>query len=263
MLNLQLAVLRSEARFTSLQKTVRAIAALLEEKSSIPMVQQQMPLIQEIQTDDWWQYVTPQMLETARKRLRPLVKLIDKNHRKPIYTDFEDVMGDEKEVAFEAFAIGDSFEQFRSKARRFLREHEDHIAIHKLRMNEPLTKIDLGELETILIESGVGTADDLKAAAEESAGLGLFVRSLIGLDREAAKHALGVFMTGKTLKANQIEFLDLIVNHLTDRGIVKVESLYESPFTDVNQHGPDGLFPEPQVEELVTVLNDVRNRAVA
>ncbi len=83
------------------------------------------------------------MLENARKRLRLLVKLIDKNQRKPIYTDFEDVMGDQKEIAFSAFAKGDDFEQFRSKARRFLREHEDHIAIHKLRMNEPLTQTDI------------------------------------------------------------------------------------------------------------------------
>lgn len=263
MLNLQLAVLRSEPRFASLQKSLRAIAELLEEKSSIPMVQQQMPLIQEIQTDDWWQYVTPQMLETARKRLRLLVKLIDKSQRKPIYTDFEDVMGDEKEVAFTAFAKGDDFEQFRSKARRFLCEHEDHIAIHKLKMNQPLTKGDLGELQMILIENGIGTSEEIQKATEESDGFGLFVRSLIGLDREAAKQALGGFTTGKTLKANQIEFLDLIVNHLTERGVVKVEALYESPYTDVNQHGPDGLFPEPQVEEIVAILNDIRDRAVA
>ncbi len=263
MLNLQLAILRSEPRFASLQKSLRGIAELLEEKSSIPMVQQQMPLIQEIQTDDWWQYVTPQMFETARRRLRLLIKLIDKSQRKPIYTDFADVMGDEKEVEFAAFAKGDSFEQFRSKARRFLREHEDHIAIHKLKLNEPLTKSDLAELQTILSENGIGTSENIQKATEESDGLGLFVRSLIGLDREAAKDALGGFTTGKTLKANQIEFLDLIVNHLTERGVVKVEALYESPYTDVNQHGPDGLFPEPQVEEIVTILNEVRQRAVA
>lgn len=140
MLNLQLAVLRSEKRFSKLQKLVRTIASQLEEKSSIPMVHAQMVLIQEIQTDEWWEHVTAQMLESARKRLRLLVRLIEKQHRKPIYTNFEDVMGDEKEVAFEAFAKGDDFEQFRSKARRFLREHEDHITIHKLRMNQPLTE---------------------------------------------------------------------------------------------------------------------------
>jgi type I restriction enzyme, R subunit len=44
--------------------------------------------------------------------------------------------------------------------------------------------------------------------------LGLFVRSLVGLDREAAKSALGKFASGSTLTANQIEFVNEIVDHL-------------------------------------------------
>lgn len=263
MLNLQLAVLRSEQRFSKLQKSVKAIAGLLEEKSSIPMIQAQMALIQEIQTDEWWEHVTPQMLENARKRLRLLVKLIDKQQRKPIYTDFVDVMGDEKEVEFAAFAAVDDFEQFRSKARRFLREHEDHIAIHKLRMNEPLTDADLKELERILAENEVGSAKTIERAKSESNGLGLFVRSLIGLDRSAAKAAFAAFTEGKKLTANQLEFVNLVIDHLTDRGVVNVESLYTSPYTDVSPQGPDGLFKPKEVDQLVDILHDIRDRAFA
>ena len=247
MLNLQLAVLRSERSFSKLQKSVKAIAGLLEEKSSIPMVQAQMVLIQEIQTDEWWEHVTPTMLENARKRLRLLVKLIDKAQRKPIYTDFEDVMGDEKEVAFDAFVMGDDFEQFRSKARRFLREHEDHITIHKLRMNEPLTEADLNELERILSESGIGDAEKIERAKTENDGLGLFVRSLVGLDRGAAKKAFAEFTDGKTLTGNQLEFVNLVIDHLTDRGVVKVESLYTSPYTDVS---PKERIVKPKSDQL-------------
>src|SRR5688572_30569653 len=94
-LNLQLAVLRSEPGFERLRDQVKAIAGLLEEKSAIPMVREQMALIQDIQTDEWWQDVTVPMLEIVRRRLRDLVKLIEKQQRKPIYTDFEDVMGAE------------------------------------------------------------------------------------------------------------------------------------------------------------------------
>jgi len=36
------------------------------------------------------QDVTTPMLETVRKRIRDLVKLIEKLKRKPIYTDFEE-----------------------------------------------------------------------------------------------------------------------------------------------------------------------------
>jgi type I restriction enzyme, R subunit len=263
MLNLQLAVLRSEQRFSKLQKSIKAIASMLEDKSSIPMVQAQMALIQEIQTDEWWERVTPTILENARKRLRLLVKLIDKLQRKPIYTDFKDVIGEEKEVEFAAFATGDEFEQFRSKARRFLREHADHIAIYKLRMNEPLTDSDLKELERILAESGVGSGENIKRAKTESNGLGLFVRSLVGLDRAAAKAAFAAFTAGKLLAANQLEFVNLVIDHLTDRGIVMVESLYTSPYTDVSPKGPDGLFSPKEVDQLVEILHEVRDRAIA
>ena len=162
--------------------------------------------------DEWWEHVTPQMLENARKRLRLLVKLIDKQQRKPIYTNFEDMMGDEKEIAFEAFAKGDDFEQFRSKARRFLREHEDDITIHKLRMNEPLTEMDLIQLEQIMTDSGIGSSEDIERAKSESNGLGLFVRSLVGLDRSAAKAAFAQFTNGRTLNANQLEFVSLVIS---------------------------------------------------
>ena len=79
--------------FLRLQQQVKAIAGLLEEKSAIPMVQEHMALIQDLQTDAWWEDVTSPMLEAFRRRLRSLVRLIDKHKRKPIYTDFKDEHG--------------------------------------------------------------------------------------------------------------------------------------------------------------------------
>src|SRR5437867_150816 len=88
-------------------------------------------------------------------------------------------------------------------------------------MNKALTAADLAELERMLVESGVGAAEDVGRAKLESQGLGLFVRSLVGMDREAAKEALAGFLVGKTLSANQIEFVNLIVNHLTEHGVME------------------------------------------
>jgi type I restriction enzyme R subunit len=235
---------------------------LLEEKTSIPMVNQQLVLIQEIQTDEWWQDVTTAMLEIARTKLRLLIKLIDKQKRKPLYTDFRDEMGGETPVPLPGFDAPDSYERFRAKARAFLKQHEDHIAIHKLRTNRSLTRSDLGELERMLAASGIGGVDDVKRAKAECHGLGLFVRSLVGLDRAAAKEAFAGFLAGKALTANQIEFVNLIVDHLTEHGVMKAELLYESPFTDVTPRGPDGIFSSAQVEELVFVLDQVRATAL-
>ncbi len=263
LLNLQLALLKAEPAFARLSKQVKDIAGLLEEKAAIPMVQAQLALILDIQTDEWWQDVTTPMLEIVRLRLRDLVRLIEKERRKPIYTDFEDTLGTEKSYELIDLAISDQFERFRAKARAFLKAHQDHITIHKLRMNEPLTASDLAELERMLIESGVARAEELQQASKQTHGLGLFVRSLVGLDREAAKRALAKFLTGGTLSANQIEFVSLIVDHLTQHGVMDPALLYESPFTDLNPQGPEGLFPSAVVTELVRVLERIKATAAA
>ena len=169
----------------------------------------------------------------------------------------------ETAIDLPGFEAPDSFERFRAKARAFLREHDDHIAIHKLRMNKALTRSDLAELERMLTTSGVGGAGDVQKAKQESHGLGLFVRSLVGLDREAAKQAFAGFLAGKPLNANQIEFVNLIVDHLTEHGVMGAALLYESPFTDLTPRGPDGLFTSSQLDQLLAVLDQVRASALA
>jgi type I restriction enzyme R subunit len=159
--------------------------------------------------------------------------------------------------------MGDDFERFRAKARTFLLAHKDHVAIHKLRVNRALTPTDLAELERMLGEAGIGGPAEINHAKETSHGLGLFVRSLVGLDREAAKAALAGFLAAKTLAANQIEFVNLIVNHLTEHAIMEASLLYTTPFTDLAPRGPDGIFSSLQVDELMGVLEQVRTAAMA
>jgi type I restriction enzyme R subunit len=219
-----------------------------------------MALIQDVQADEWWQDVTVPMLERMRRRLRGLVQFIEKRQRRPIYTDFEDQLGEEQEVVLPGFSVGTNAAKFRAKAQAFLRGHLDHVAIAKLHRNKPLTAQDLEELERMLAESGVGAPDEIKQAAEAGRGLGLFVRSLIGLDREAAKEAMAGFIGGRTLSANQLEFINLVVDHLTAHGAMPAERLYESPFTDLSPQGPEALFSTKDVDALVQVLGSVEAR---
>ena len=44
---------------------------------------------------------------------------------------------------------------------------------------------------------------------------------------------------------------------------MKPELLYETPFTDMSPHGPDGVFNSAQVDELIELLSQVRAKAVA
>jgi type I restriction enzyme R subunit len=263
MLRLQLCMLHAEPGYDRLRKQVCDIADKLSELGSIPAVRERMVLIEAMLGEEWWVDVTLPMLEQARRHLRALVKLLEKSSRKVVYTDFEDELGEVTDIALPLSSTAGDFERFRAKVRAFLRLHEDHLAVQKLRRNLALTPSDLTALENILAGSGAGTPEDFERAAREAQGLGLFIRSLVGLDRQAATEALNGFLGDKTLSGNQIEFVNLIVNHLTERGVMDAALLYEPPFTGFAPQGPDGLFQPARVEELFRVLEQVRASAIA
>jgi type I restriction enzyme R subunit len=83
------------------------------------------------------------------------------------------------------------------------------------------------------------------------------------MDREAAKRAFDAFLSGKTLAADQIEFLNMVIDYLTERGAMDPRLLYESPFTDLDTMGIEGVFGEADVAQVITILEDVRRRAAA
>ena len=261
-LRTQLALLQAKPEFTSLRDRIIEIASALEEQETIPAIKAQMVLIQSITGDEWWEDITVAMLETARKRLRALVKLIEKGKRNIVYTDFEDELGEGTTIDLPDVGTGMNYEKFREKARQFLREHENHLSLQRLRRNQPLTASDLEELERMLVEAG-GTKEAIDRAKEESKGLGVFIRSLVGLDHETAKQAFGQFISGASVTANQIEFINLVIDYLTENGVMEPDRLYESPFTDDNPRGPEGIFHSAQVDHIVQVLEEIRQRAFA
>lgn len=149
------------------------------------------------------------------------------------------------------------------KAYAFLRAHEDDLVLYKIRHGNQLTELDLSELERIMQESGEFKPGEISRAVAEAHGLGLFVRSVIGMDRSAATEALSAFTGGSTFTGNQLAFVTLLLDQLTKRGAVDPELLYEAPYTAVAPTGPDGLFTGAQVIALVATLRRIRTTAEA
>ena len=261
LLSLELALLRTEPGYPRLQQQVRTIAGLLEEYPTIPAVAKELAFIAEVQSDEWWADVTLPMLESVRRRLRLLVPFIEKSKRKIVYTDFEDEIGEAVDIAFPNLGIGLEFERFRRKARTFLREHKGETAVEKIHRNWPITTADIDDLQRILVDSGVGTPEHCARAQSEAGGFGLFIRRLVGLDRTAAKEAFAEFLDGERYSANQIEFVNLVIDELSDHGVIEPRRFYESPYTDLNPQGPDALFESADVDRLLAVVADVRHRA--
>jgi type I restriction enzyme R subunit len=260
-LRLQVHRLRSERSGERLRHQVQEIAAGLLEQTAIPAVRKQQELLEELAGDAWWEDVTVAMLEGARRRIRDLVRLLEKRKRAFVYTDFEDELGAVEELSLHGAPVGADYERFREKAAAYLRAHEDHLALQKLRRNVPLTALDIEELERMLLEAGVANPADLETVRRESPGLGTFVRSLVGLERAAATKAFSNFIEGRNFTADQLHFLSLVIDHLTVNGIMEPSLLYEPPFTELAPLGPEGLFPEADVQLLVDTIEQVQRNS--
>jgi type I restriction enzyme R subunit len=228
----QLTLLRGEPRFARLQQQLRDLAAQLEARANIPQVAAELELIRELLRDGWWQDVTVPMLEEVRRRLRTLMGLIEPISRDPLYTNFTDELGELRELDAAALLTRDEFQQFRLRAKDFLKAHEDHLTMQRLRRNQPLTPGDLNELQRFLLSHGVGTERAIQRA-------------------------------GGTHTATQIRFINEILDELTSRGVMDPARLYDSPFSDLAPMGPEGLFSEAEVDTICQLLNLVTTRAMA
>lgn len=261
-LRLQLARLNHTPDFKRWETQVREIAQQLEEKSSIPMVHDQIDLIRQIQDDEYWTDVTVPMLELVRVRLRDLVKFIEKRKRSVVYADFQDTLGVVAEVPSNWLGSEYNIEQYRKRMRHFLRTHESHLTVNKLKRNIPITALELQDLERLLFESGeLGSREDFEKAFGAAQSLGELVRLLVGLDRGAAVQAFGEFLQNTTYNAKQIQFVNQIVEYLTQNGIMDPGMLYEPPFTDLSNNGLDGVFGDLDANRIVEILRNVASNA--
>ena len=220
------------------------IAMLLEEKTTIPAVKAQLEFLASMQESGFWEGVDLHGLEALRLRLRRLVPLLDKKKQKIVYTDFQDqVIGvRDEEVVHMPKMTGAQYEK---KVKAYLKNHLDHLVIHRLRTNQPLTATDLLGLERTLAKIGEDDGQTLLTgllARSEAPSLAHFVRNMVGMDRAAPQRAFSGFLSDQSLTPPQIRFVEMVIDQLTARGVMEASALYEPPFSNLHAGGPEALF---------------------
>ncbi|MBS4829956.1 MAG: restriction endonuclease subunit R, partial [Firmicutes bacterium] len=209
---------------SDLIKKVSGVAGV----ANIPEIQTQKELIGKILQTDYVDRAGIEDLEHIRESIRNLIKYIPK--KKMRYdTDFaDDILSTEWN---EAELENDDLKNYKAKAEYYIRQHQDHIAIAKLKMNKPLSQTDVKALEQILWEE-VGTQKDYEQEYGKKP-LGEFVRSIVGLDMNAAKEAFSAYLDESYMDSRQIYFVNQIVEYVVQNGMLTDFSvLQEAPFTD-------------------------------
>lgn len=259
MYGLMLASIEQMPSFRSAKKQLCNMAALLERKSSITKIKEKLPIIQEINTDAFWEANDVLQFERVRKELRTLIQFLsgDKG-RDPIITDLKDPILEQKEGV--TLDPSYDFEDYRAKVNRYVNEHGNTLAIYKLTHNIPLSSGDYSELERILTEE-LGSRADYEREYGDTP-FGLLIRKIGKLDHEAAMKAFSAFINDQSLNQKQIEFVHKIINHVEQNGYMEnVSELMKPPFDR-----PDGftkLFNAQTQTALVSAIEQIRKNAVA
>lgn len=258
----------------------RAVSSELLTLMTIPTVKEQAPLLEAVASEDWWVDVTSVMLEEVRLRLRGLLRHIQKSVRNPVYVDFEDEIRATEDMAVgpggldgELVLAGMSslnVEKLRDRARVYLEDHAENIVLQRLQRGSQLTQSDLEVLEDMLEDAaGDSAADDqvdrvIGEAAESSGGLGLFIRSIVGLDAATVKERFADFLDQSTRNIDQIRFIETVIDELTVNGVVEVSRLFEDPYSDIiaDPMDPDTGFEFGELSTIRTILIDFKEAAV-
>ncbi|MCK9194663.1 MAG: hypothetical protein M0P19_12410, partial [Nevskia sp.] len=61
----------------------------------------------------------------------------------------------------------------------------------------------------------------------------------------------------------QIRFVEMIIEKLTQSGVIDPAQLYEPPFTGVHHQGLDGAFTDTEAEAIVSIVGEINQRAAA
>ncbi len=121
---------------------------------------------------------------------------------------------------------------YRKKVEYYLKEHENELAIFKLKNNKQLTEMDLKTLESILWQE-LGSYDDYKKEFGEIP-VNKLVRKMVGLDRTVANSMFSEFLNSQNLNTRQIHFVKLIVDYVVANGFIDDNRvLMEDPFRTV------------------------------
>lgn len=203
-------------------------AEALSKIANVPEIAAQSALLEKILHTDYVENTGVDELEKIRKALRDLMKYIT-NEQSAYETGFGDeILSIEwKQSELE----NDDLQKYKMRAEFYVRQHQNELAIAKLKMNVPLTDSDITQLEEILW-SEVGTKQDYEAEYGKKP-LGEFIREIVGLDMNAAKEAFSAYLTNVNLDSRQIYFVNQIVEYIVHNGMMKDMSiLQEAPFID-------------------------------
>lgn len=230
MLCIELSYVDEATDATKAIRSVQTVAEALIEMGRIPQVQAKMTTIKEVLSMVAWENVSLQWLEKVRTDLRELLKFLTGTPNRWFVVDIEDIISDEGEAVHISTAM-----TYKQSILDFLATHRNLPVIEKIYNMQQLDNEDFMELQRILWEE-LGSREDYDRFTQGKmcgANVAIFIRSMVGVDRQEAMRRFASFATNVELTAEQEEFLMTIIAYVCENGdITKDTVVNEAPFDE-------------------------------
>jgi type I restriction enzyme R subunit len=260
MLKMQIATIMLSNSQKKYENNLIDIAEGLSTKYSIPAVNRAKVTIESLRNPDFYKGVSQKKLDEIREELRDLIQYLDLISKPKVYTNIIDseVTIKRNEPTFET-NLG---LPYRKRVESFIRENKHHITISKLCSNMPITTDELSGLEQLLFDGDERGTKDSYIKEYGNQPLGVFIRSILGLDVSAAQEVFSEFLNSGSLKADQMIFIQNIITYLTKNGTIEPSMLFEPPFTDINDNGLNGVFEDNEAYKIISLVEHVNENAM-
>jgi len=128
----------------------------------------------------------------------------------------------------------------------------------------PISQTDIEALEDLLFDKDEVIPREAYQEIYGDAPLGVLVRSIVGLDRDAAMSVFAEFLQQSPLHPDQIRFLHEVVEYLVKNGVMEPKELFDAPFTHYHDSGVSGVLGEDLAAKVVQLVKQINaNAAVA
>jgi type I restriction enzyme R subunit len=257
MYGLMLSYMEGLKTFQSAKKQLKKTVGLLKKQVSIDAVRNELPLMNEIESPEFWTDTDVLEFENVRVHLRELIQFIGINPVRIIETGLKDrILGEKEGDTLEP----ETFEDYKEKVDHYFLQHMDDVpAVKKLVHNEPLTEKDYKDLERIFTVE-LGTKDDYNFTFGGQP-FGLTVRHIAKMDPKAAEKAFSEFINEHNLNDKQIAFIHNVINYIAVNGYMDSPmTIMKAPFD--RPYSASDLFSMENLSEIVHIINGIRDNAI-
>jgi type I restriction enzyme, R subunit len=257
----QVELIRRSSRFDDFRTDIFNIVSSL--RINLSQVRVKLPVIEKVKSSEFWDNVTVADLEGIRKELRGIVQFRKFDDPRPAEPKIIDVKEDESQIELKRHKVrldkldGLDMVAYRNRVTNVLQAIIDQSeTLQKIKLGQPVSETDLEDLCSLVLTQEPGL--DLHNLAEyfpQAGGLDRAIRGIIGMDAKAVDERFEAFIHAHPeISSHANKFLQLLQQHIAKFGSIEIAQLYEPPFTTLHSEGPDGLFEEPLVDELLDII---------